>query len=494
MGRKLNYKTLSQNGKFNKCELRILRHLSRRCMSIYKKSIKNIKDFYISDNKYLDKYKNFSMINSLDYYFDVNTEVLQRACYKADSAYQSYFELLKYQKKNNIEVSASAPDFPKGKYMPISFSYLGNKYDENGNRYFVIPLSVSYKHILKNEATEYDKLNNMGLYSDDFELSNNHIIKITIPKVLKDKKIQEVSLIPLYGGYRFKIQYKYVDDMKYKEAKGNNILAIDLGVNNLMSCVDTNGNSFIVDGKRLKSMNQYYNKRLSELISNNPYVYTYDYDPFGKQILIKTLRKNLKPNQKYLAYKTKRINNLHIKRENKVSNYIYKSCRIIIDYCLSHNVSKLVLGYNNDFQKGGFEYPKTWDELSNMDKHYIKNNIKSNNQRFINIPFGKIRNRLNYLCNLHNIELIICEESYTSQASFYDNDEIPVYEKNNINTYTFSGKRIKRGLYVTKDEKMINADINGALNILKKSSVCDNLVIDNLRHRGANTPLRLRVI
>lgn len=226
MSRKLNYKTLSQNGKFNKNEFRILRHLSRRCMSIYKKSIKNIKDYYISDNKYLDKYKNFSMINSLDYYFSVFTEVLQRTCYKADSAYQSYFELLKYQKKNNIEVSASAPDFPKGKYMPISFSYLGNKYDENGNRYFVIPLSVSYKHILKNEAIEYDKLNNMGLYSDDFELSNNHVIKITIPKVLKNKKIQEVLLISLYGGYRFKIQYKYVDDMKYKQAKGDNIFAL----------------------------------------------------------------------------------------------------------------------------------------------------------------------------------------------------------------------------------------------------------------------------
>ena len=173
-----------------------------------------------------------------------------------------------------------------------------------------------------------------------------------------------------------------------------------------MSCVDTNGNSFIVDGE-YKSMNQYYNKRLSELISNNQYVYTYDYDPFGEHLLIKTLRMNLKPSQKYLAYKTKGINNLHIKRENKVSNYIYKSCRIIIDYCLSHNVIKLVLGYNNQFQKGGFEYPKTWDKLSNMDKHYIKNNIKSNNQRFINIHFGKIRNRLNYLCNLHNIELII---------------------------------------------------------------------------------------
>ena len=77
MSRKLNYKTLSQNGKFNKNEFRILRHLSRRCMSIYKKSIKNIKDYYISDNKYLDKYKNFSMINSLDYYFSVFTEVLQ---------------------------------------------------------------------------------------------------------------------------------------------------------------------------------------------------------------------------------------------------------------------------------------------------------------------------------------------------------------------------------------------------------------------------------
>ena len=188
------------------------------------------------------------------------------------------------------------------------------------------------------------------------------------------------------------------------------------------------------------------------------------------------------------------MNRLLIKRENKINDYIYKSCNIIIKYILGNNISKLVLGYNNNLQNGGFKYPDNYKELNNMAKHYIKENIKKNNQNLIGIPFGRIKNRLIYLCNLHNIEIIIQEESYTSASSFYDNDEIPVYDEKNTIQYKFSGERIQRGLYKTKNGYKFNADINGALNILRKSSVCDNLLIDELRHRGVSTPLRLRVI
>ena len=181
-----------------------------------------------------------------------------------------------------------------------------------------------------------------------------------------------------------------------------------------------------------------------------------------------------------------------VKRENKINDYIFKSSKMIIDYCLNNEINKIVLGYSNNFQKG-FEYSNDYDNKNNYQKHIEKNKIKENNQKFISIPFGKLKSRLEYLCKNHGIELILQEESYTSLSSFMDLDELPVY-KEEAKEYTFSGKRIKRGLYETKTGKYINADLNGALNIYRKSSVCDMEVISNLIRRGVSTPKRLQVI
>ena len=116
---------------------------------------------------------------------------------------------------------------------------------------------------------------------------------------------------------------------------------------------------------------------------------------------------------------------------------------------------------------------------------------KGNNQTFINIPYGLLVKKLTYLCKLYGIEFVLQEESYTSKASFWDEDDIPVYNPNDKSTYVFSGKRVHRGLYKTANGKTINADINGALNILRKSNVVS---LDTLYARGdVNTPIRIRV-
>lgn len=116
---------------------------------------------------------------------------------------------------------------------------------------------------------------------------------------------------------------------------------------------------------------------------------------------------------------------------------------------------------------------------------------KANNQTFVNIPFGKIRNKLQYLCRLYGLEYVEQEESYTSKASFLDGDEIPVYNAANPQKYEFSGKRVKRGLYRSKNGRLINADVNGAANILKKSKVMSQ---EGLYCRGGlSTPVRIRV-
>jgi len=154
-----------------------------------------------------------------------------------------------------------------------------------------------------------------------------------------------------------------------------------------------------------------------------------------------------------------------------VNDYISKAVRIVIEYCLKHDIGTLVLGYNSDFQ----ESPDMGNE---------------NNQTFVNIPYDRLKSKLEYLCEYYGIDFVVQEESYTSKASFFDRDSIPVYDGKNHH-YVFIGRRKKRGLYKTGSGMLLNADVNGALNILRKSNVVS---LSALYSRGAvDTPVRIRV-
>ena len=485
-----NYKVVKQKLKSTSGEFFIYRFLSMKCRSAYNTALANIKKHYKEEKKYINKYDNFTELQNHELSIWLNNEIYQKAVFRADAAYQSYFRLLEYQKENHLEITAKEPDYIKG-YFPISFSYLGNKY-ENGKRVFNIPLSVPFKRFLREIAPDVNYLKQF-INVSELDLPENYFIKLSIPRILTNKKIKEVSIIPLYNGKKFEIAYTYLDDEESIKVNGNGVMSIDLGINNLATCVTDKGKSFIIDGKRIKSMNQYYNKRMAELKRDNPYCYRLKENPITNDLEYKKdLKKNLKPNEKYKSFKTKRMEKLMEKRENKINDYIFKSTKMIIDYCLNNGISKIILGYSDNFQKG-FEYSEGYDLKSNYLKHIEKNKIKSNNQKFLSIPFGKIKSRLEYLCRKHSIDLILQEESYTSMSSFMDLDEIPVYKEEN-KEYIFSGKRVKRGLYETKDKRYINADLNGALNIYRKSSVCDMKVISNLIRRGVSTPRRLQII
>ena len=148
-------------------------------------------------------------------------------------------------------------------------------------------------------------------------------------------------------------------------------------------------------------------------------------------------------------YVSKTINQLLYKRTEQLRNYIGYYTNKLIDILKTEKISKLVVGYN-----------KKWKQEINIGS--------KNNQNFVSIPFRKILNILKYKLEDNGIEYKEQEESYTSKASYLDNDDIPIY-KEEIEEIKFSGKRIKRGIYKSKQEKIINADLNGALNILKKS-------------------------
>ena len=271
-------------------------------------------------------------------------------------------------------------------------------------------------------------------------------VTITIPPILEDKKVKEIRIIPKAKARFFEIQYTYEVAEEQRNLDEQKALAIDFGIDNLATCATSTGQAFIVDGRRLKSINQWYNKENSRLQSIK------DKQKFGKKC-------------------TNRQNELARKRNNRVNDYMSKAARKIINYCLEKNIGTLVCGYNVTFQR-------------NSDIG------KVNNQNFVNIPFGKLRDKLQYLCKLYGIKYIEQEESYTSKASFWDKDEIPVYNDDNPKQYVFSGKRICRGMYRTASGYKFNADVNGALNILRKSKVVS---LEGLYCRGElDTPIRIR--
>jgi IS605 OrfB family transposase len=271
-------------------------------------------------------------------------------------------------------------------------------------------------------------------------------VKIQLPERLKDKTIKEVRIHPKYSARWFEIEYIYEDEKIETLVDSEKAIAIDLGVDNLAACFDSEGHQFLIDGKKLKSINQWYNKRNANLQSSK-----------DKQGIKELTNKQAQLNQR---------------RNDSIRDYLNKTVRLIINHCLKYQIGKLIIGYN----------PGIKQEI---------NIGRSNNQNFVQIPFWQLRQKLKALCSRYGIEYLEQEESYSSKASFYDQDNIPVYNADNPIKQKFSGRRIKRGLYQTKDKHLVSADINGSANILVKSK--HRLNFERVSSGFLANPLRIYV-
>lgn len=248
-------------------------------------------------------------------------------------------------------------------------------------------------------------------------------IKLSGTDIVFKTKVENPAFVEVKrdstGNYLILVGYK-VDDVEFVE--NNNYASIDLGVNNLATLTFLDKAPIIINGKPIKAINQFYNKELSKLQS--------------KQSL-----------SKYKHRRTARMNRLTSKRNNKINDYMHKASRYIVNQLVANGVSKLIIGYN-----------KCWKQGTNFGD--------VSNQNFVQIPFLKFVKMLTYKCTDLGIRVIFQEESYTSKSSFLDRDDIPTYGDDT--NFKPSGYRKYRGLYVSKDKIMINADVNGSLNILRK--------------------------
>jgi IS605 OrfB family transposase len=377
------YLTVKQQVKqLSKEDYRSIKKLSHVAKNLANEAIYNVRQYYFQEGEYLNYEKNYALLKNSPNYKMIQANMAQQILKEVDGMFKSFFGLLKLAKKGKY----NNRDIQLPKYLP-----------KDGFTTLIIGMVTKY--VIKDGQFKLP-------YSRQFKKDNNPVV-FRIPPILEGKKIKEIRIIPKAKARFFEIQYAYQVDVEQRKLNKNKALAIDLGVNNLATCVTSTGASFIIDGRRLKSINQWYNKENARLQSIK------DLQKFGK-----------KPTNRQKQ-------NARI-RNNKVNDYMAKAARMMINYCLNNDIGIVVVGYNETFQCG-----------SNMGKR--------NNQTFVHIPFGKLREKLEYLCQLYGIIFVKQEESYTSKASFFDKDIIPTYSVDNPRDYRFpNGKAhsFRRGMVV----------------------------------------------
>lgn len=335
-----------------------LDELCFKSKNLYNRALYLVRQHYFKTKGYLDYYKvNRILINSKDTdYYSLPTRVSNQVLMLLDRNFKSFFALIKKKKDNKYNKSVRIP-----RYL-----------DKQGRNITIFPKQSISKIYLRKGLIKLSSLN------------------ILIPTKVTESDIVEVRVLPRNNHHVIEIIYK-VEEKELKPDNGR-YASIDLGLNNLATVSSNVVKPIIINGRPLKSINQYYNKEVARL-----------------QSLLKNNRKT-----------SKRIGN----------------------FLVSNNISTLVIGYN-----------KEWKQNINLGKR--------DNQSFVNVPFYAFKKQLEYKCKLEGINVILTEESYTSKCSFLDSE--PLRKHSN-----YAGKRIKRGLFRSAKGKLINADLNGSLNILRK--------------------------
>ncbi|MEG5111885.1 transposase [Microcoleus sp. A2-C5] len=266
---------------------------------------------------------------------------------------------------------------------------------------------------------------------------------LPMPSNIDCAKVKEFTILPKNGAFYLEVSYEV--ECQQHNLDRSQALSIDLGTaDNLAACVDTLGNSFLLDARVMKAMNQLWNKKIAT-------------------------RKEGKPT----GYWDSWLDRVTRKRNHQMRDGINKAAKLIVDHCLKHGIGNLVIGWNQGFK-------------SNVDMGSL------NNQKFVQMPLGKLKERLNQLCDLHGIQFTETEEAYSSKASFLDGDSLPRYGEKPLG-WKASGRRIKRGLYRSANGSLVNADLHGAANILRKVASKLGVKLDRLGRRCLATVARIRL-
>ena len=350
-----------------------------------------------------------------------------RLCFLSKNLYNStlcairqhYFNTKKYLSFPEVNKQFAFDNQPDYRALPAKVVLWTQKLvDQNFKTFFALlktenlnwkPGLPKYLHKTKWRQTVF-------YYNQALSFKQQDFVKLswTFIKLKTNKNVHFARIVPSNWKYTIELWYKVT--LREMLVSNKRFASIDLWINNLVTLVSNRFNPLIINGRPLKSINQYYNKATSELIKT--------------------------------SYSRKRLWN---RRKNKINDYLHKTSRYLVNHLVSNSIDTLVIWYN----KGWKQETKLW---------------KVNNQNFVWIPFQRLIEMLSYKCKLVWIKVELQEESYTSKCSFLDNESIEKHKK-------YRWKRLKRWLYKSSSKKLINADVNWALNILRKYVACRGEVL-----------------
>ena len=372
---------------YNECDM--VCFLSK---NIYNQGLYNVRQHYFNTKKYLNYYGNYHLTKTQECYDYLPTRVFCQTLKHVDMAFKSFFALLK-----NKTVKNKMP-----KYL-----------DKIDGRY----ITIFTKQAIG--LREFKKTGKLHLSQTDIYIST---------KLTDFNSLKEVRIVPRMCHYVIEVVYQVKEKTHYDNGK---YAAIDLGLNNLATVTFNDGSKpLVINGRPLKSINQYYNKEKAHY------------------------QRKLKGNKRT----SKRICTLTNKRNNKVADYLHKASRLLVNQLVSKGITTLVIGKNKNMKQD-------------------INIGRVNNQNFVQLPIMRFVDLMKYKCELEGIKVLLNEESYTSKCSFLDSEVICKHDK-------YMGKRVKRGLFVSRKGIKINADVNAAYNIMIKA--IPNAFADGIEGVGAH--------
>lgn len=369
-----------------------------------------------------------------------------------DKNFKSYFALLRMYNKGKSSLSGE-PKPPK---------YL----NKLGAKTVTFPVAPGAAKICNGKVYLQKKFLT-GKCADFIEFNTN------LPL---DTDFKEVSIVPKGSCFELHISYKVRVPIIPESKPVERIMGIDLGVDNFATCVTTieGMKPFIINGKGVKSFNRYFNKQKSFLkhrldkCQNSKFL-------MGKREEILKETKEHYSVKDFKQFTSKRLLSLSTKRSQMLDVFMHEASSYIINFCLRNGVDTIVVGKNDG-----------WKQSTSKSKSLGK----VTRQHFAYLPYSKFLEKLKYKCEDVGIRFLETEESYTSKSSFFDKDILPRFSKNFKGSYSFVGNREGRS-YKTANGTVINADVNGAYNIIRKEfKVYDGVNISNL----GRLPIRINVM
>jgi putative transposase len=394
----------------------ILEFVCKTANSLINCGIYYARQIYFKTKKFLGKYDLEAEYKTNKHFKALHSQAAQQVLRSVSESFESFKKLKQAFNRGKIVDKPKPPKYRKsGGFALVSYPKQALKLVDNQIR---IPLGKQVKCWF-------------GL--DCFF--------VPMPSNLNFADIKELRILP--RNRCFYVEFIYKTNIVEVDVDSNNVLGIDPGLSNWLTCVSNVGTSFIVDGRHVKSLNRWYNKQVS------------------------TLKEN-----KSQGFWSNRLAAITEKRNRQMRDAINKAARLVINHCIENRIGTVVFGWNQG------------------QRQEVK--LGKSTQSFVQIPTAKLKKRVSQLCQQYGIKFVETEEANTSAASFLDNDTLPKHGEKPTN-WRASGKRVKRGLYRTANNWYVNCDAQAAANIIRKVAVTLGLDLSGIGRGSLTAPQRIRL-